>query len=63
MLFISVESANEHRADLRRAADRDRRHRAPRTVHPAPPLDPGGTRRRRASRWGSTVASVTRLAR
>ena len=63
MWFINVEAANEHRADLRRAADRDRRHRAPRTVHPAAPVDPGGTRRRRASRWGSSVAAATRLSR
>ena len=62
MHFIHVEVANEHRADLRRAADRDRRHRAARTVH-APPVDPGATRRRRASRWGSTVAAATRIAR
>ncbi len=63
MLFINVESADAHRAELRRAADRDRRHRWPRTVHPAPPVDPGGTRRRRASRWGSTVATATRVTR
>ena len=63
MWFINVEAANEHRADLRRAADRDRRHRAPRRGHPAPPADPGATRRRRASRWGSTVAAATRLPR
>jgi hypothetical protein len=63
MLFTSVELANERQADLRRAADRDRRHRARRTVHPTPPVDPGGTRRRRAGRWGSTVASMTRPAR
>jgi hypothetical protein len=62
MYFINVEVANEHRADLRRAADRDRRDRAGRTVH-APPVDPGGTRRRRASRWGSSVAAATRIAR
>jgi hypothetical protein len=60
--FISVAVVNEHRADLRRAADRDRRDRA-RRVDPAPPVDPGETRRRRASRWGSTVAAATRLAR
>jgi hypothetical protein len=63
MYFINVEIANERRADLRRAADRDRRDRAPRSVHQAPPVDPGGTRRRRASRWGSTVAAATRIAR
>lgn len=62
MYFINVEVANERRADLHRAADRDRRHGAWRTVH-APPVDPGGTRRRRASRWGSTVAAATRIAR
>ena len=63
MYFINVEAANEHRADLRRAADRRRRHRAPANVHQAPPVDPGGTRRRRVSRWGSTVAAATRIAR
>ena len=63
MWFINVEAANEHRADLRRAADRSRRDRASHTVHPTPPADPGGTRRRRASRWGSTVAAATRIAR
>jgi hypothetical protein len=63
MWFINIEAANEHRADLRRAADRDRRHRAPRSVHQAPPGDPGGTRRRRASRWSSTIAAATRIAR
>lgn len=62
MLFINVESAAAHRADLRRAADRDRRHGS-RSVHPVPPVDPGGTRRRRAGRWGSTVAAATRVAR
>ena len=63
MLFINVESAAAHRADLRRAADRDRRHGASRRVHPTPPVDPGGTRRRRARRWGSTAAAVTRTTR
>ena len=63
MYFINIEAANEHRADLRRAADRDRLRRASRSVHPAPPDDPGGTRRRRAGRWGATIAAATRIAR
>ena len=63
MLFIHVESANARSAELRRAADRDRRHRDSSTVHAARPIDPGPTRRRRASRWGSAGAAATRIAR
>jgi len=40
MLFIHVEALNERNADLRRAADRDRRHNAPRVAHQGPGPEP-----------------------
>jgi hypothetical protein len=56
MLFIHVEAANARSVDLRRAADRDRRHRAPDTAHQVPPPDPPRRRARRSAR--SSAASV-----
>ena len=57
MLFIHVEALNERNADLRRAADRDRRHDAPRVAHQGPGPEPP---RRRARR--SISAAATTLA-
>jgi len=62
MVFINVEAVNARNADLRRAADQDRRHRAPRFAHqgtvPEPP------RRRARQSWrASAAAAVTRTAR
>ncbi len=61
MLFLNVESMNEHNAQLRRAADRDRRHRAPRTVAQAPRRE--RPRRARRSMRSTAVAAMTRVAR
>ena len=62
MLLIHVEALNARNADLRRAADRDRRRRAPRFAHPAPaPESP--RRRARQSIRATTAAVVTRAPR
>lgn len=50
MLFIHVEALNERNADLRRAADRDRRHRAARVAHQEPMPEPPRRRARRSFR-------------
>jgi hypothetical protein len=50
MLFIAVEVANEHIADLRRAADRGRRHSAPIAGHRGAAPAPRRRRRRRSLR-------------
>lgn len=60
MLFMNVEAAHEHTADLRRAADRDRRSRAPRVVHQFRALDLERARPRRSGRWGAVVARLAR---
>jgi len=62
MLFINVEAVNARNADLRRAADQDRRHRAPRFAHSTPVPEPPRQRARRSLR-ASAVAAVTRTAR
>ena len=62
MLFIHVEALNARSADLRRAADHDRRRRAPRIAHAAPAPEPPRRRARRSIR-ATTAAVVTRAAR
>jgi hypothetical protein len=59
MLFISVEAVNSRYADLRRAADEDRRHPVPRTGHGSTQPEPRRRRRRRAIR-AATVAAPMR---
>jgi hypothetical protein len=61
MLFLHVESANARSAELRRAAELARRHRAPRDAHHAPAPKPPGRARR--SLRTTAVAAVTRVAR
>ena len=62
MSFIHVEAVNARNAELRRAADRDRRHRAPRNAHagPGPERPPGRARRPLRA---VAAAAVTRVAR
>ena len=62
MLFINVEAVNARNAELRRAADRDRRHRAPRFAHHHRALKPPRRRARRPLR-AAAAAVVTRVAR
>ena len=62
MLFIHVEAVNQRSADLRRAADRARRHRAPLAAHPGPAPKPPRRRARRSIR-STAAAAVTRVAR
>ena len=62
MLYIHVEAARAHNAELQRVADRARRHRAPRFAHggSTPPIP-----RRQASRplRAAAAAVATRVAR
>jgi hypothetical protein len=62
MLFINVEAVNARNSDLRRAADRDRLHRAPRTAHQGRAPQPRPPRARRSIR-SSAVAAMSRVAR
>ena len=62
MLFIHVEAFDQRNADLRRAAERDRRHRAPLAAHPGPGPKPPRRRTRRSIR-STAAAAVTRVAR
>ena len=62
MSFIHVEAVSAHNAELRRAADRDRRHRAPRGAHRAPAPEHPPRRARRPLR-AVAAAAVTRVAR
>ena len=50
MHFIAVQVANEHSADLRRAAERGRRHSAPIAGHRGDMPTPPRRRRRRSLR-------------
>ena len=61
MLYLNVEAMNARNADLRRAAEGDRRHRASRAAHHAPSPEP--RRRGRRLLRSSAAATVTRLAR
>jgi len=56
MLFIHVEALNERNADLRRSADRDRSHRAPRVAHRGPSPQP--PRRRAIRSFRDSAATV-----
>jgi len=60
-MFLNVESMNEHHADLRRTAERDRRHRAPRAVDHAPRHEP--PRRAKRTVRSTAAAAVARVAR
>ena len=62
MSFIHIEAAEAHNAELRRAADRDRRHRAPRSAHgcPVPERPPRIPRRPLRAAAAAAVARVAR---
>jgi hypothetical protein len=57
MLSIPVEAINERNADLRRAAERDRRCRAAIVAHQAPAPEPPRRRARRTIRALATAAA------
>ena len=61
MSFIHIEAVNARNAELRRAADRDRRHRGPRAHQGHVPERPPG-RARRPLR-AVAAAAPTRVAR
>ena len=62
MSFIHIEAVNARNAELRRAADRDRRHRGPRSAHQGrvPERPPGRARRPLRA---AAAAAATRVAR
>ena len=62
MSFIHTAAVDARNAELRRVADLDRRHRAPRRAHPAAAPEPPPPRARRALRTVA-AAAVTRVAR
>lgn len=62
MSFIQIEAVNARNAELRRVADRDRRHRAQRSAHTGPVPEPPPRRGRRPLRTVA-AAAVTRVAR
>jgi hypothetical protein len=56
MLFIQVELVNARSAELRRAAERHRRNRAPSTAHQGPAPEPLRRRARRSIREAAGLA-------
>ncbi len=63
MLFINVEAVNARNAELRRTADRDRRHCAPQSVQAAPEPPPSHRPARRIRAAAAVAVARSRPVR